>query len=175
MCYPRTRVDLAVAHPSRPSPRWLSSDFGGGSAVPCGSLVRVRDEELHWVAGLLEGEGCFTPKSRKLRDRTSFNPLIQVTSTDRDVLERLVSLVGGRIGGPYPTRRETHRPTYQWQFAGERARELMVLVRPLMFERRQKQIDIAIDKISQSRAVLDDRQVRINAHRERLGLPGRAL
>lgn len=100
--------------------------------------------ELYYVAGLLEGEGCFTPDRN--RRQNAVYPVIQVTSTDLDVLETLRSTCGGRIGGPNKVRKATHRPTYVWVLRGPDAVSLMRKVYPLMHERRQAQIDAAFDE-----------------------------
>jgi hypothetical protein len=56
----------------------------------------VSTHELHWLAGLLEGEGSFTagpPSSPRM-------PVISVNMTDEDVVARL-----GRIPGASDRRR----------------------------------------------------------------------
>jgi hypothetical protein len=65
-------------------------------------LPPLTDVEVAWIAGLLEGEGHFAPKA------------IIVNMTDRDVLERLAALTGGRLNGPYTYKnRPTSKPYYR--------------------------------------------------------------
>lgn len=97
--------------------------------------------DLHWLAGMLEGEGCFTPS----RGPTgAVSPRIQVTSVDLDVLEHIKELLGGSICGPLPVRKPTHTPTYQWRVGGWFAADFMQKIRPLMRARRRNQIDKAM-------------------------------
>lgn len=91
------------------------------------------------MAGVLEGEGCFTTNLtngvRQFR--------VQVSSADLDVLEKLKRLFDAPISGPYKTRAKHHAPLYRWGPNGKRARELMELVYPLMSKRRREQMDEA--------------------------------
>lgn len=63
-------------------------------------------KDIAWVAGLLEGEGCFyvSPDSRTLN--------IYMRSTDRDVVERLKAITGGTRNitayGPSVSRPSSH-------------------------------------------------------------------
>ncbi len=85
-----------------------------------------------WLAGLLEGEGCFGwyPKSCDM--------LVQVGMTDRDVIERAAALMGTAFRGPY--RQKSHQPIYQTAARGQTAVALMRELLPLMGERRQGRI-----------------------------------
>lgn len=50
-------------------------------------------KEIYWLAGLLEGEGCFHAY-RQGRKKTP-NPLVQVqvAMTDKDVVERIAGIM----------------------------------------------------------------------------------
>ena len=88
--------------------------------------------ELSWVAGLLEGEGCF----RALKSVRNISVACQMT--DLDVLRRLQYVVGGLINGPYQT--PGRRPRSTWQVRGAQARVLMAQLLPQMGLRRSKRI-----------------------------------
>lgn len=51
-------------------------------------LARASSSDIAWVAGLLEAEGSFRPRSDNSR------PIIQLNMTDRDVVERAYSILG---------------------------------------------------------------------------------
>ena len=98
-------------------------------------------ESLHWLAGLLEGEGSFLkpPPSKPTRI------ILSIEMTDRDVLERAARLLGVSVYDVPPTERTRKwRPSYRVILTNERAARLMRLLRPLMGLRRQQQIDAAI-------------------------------
>ena len=97
-------------------------------------------EELAWVAGFLEGEGFFWIQ----RSKKGFYRLgLGVTSTDKDVLERLQHLIpGSRIQGPYKQHGLGTKPHCRWVL-GMRgpAVQLLKELRPLMGQRRAARID----------------------------------
>lgn len=90
--------------------------------------------ELAWLAGLLEGEGCFS--YRKDRDI----PVLEVKMTDWDVMNRVALLFGRRVT-PIPPGREGYQPQYRARVQGEPARELMRLLKPHMGQRRAARIE----------------------------------
>jgi LAGLIDADG-like domain len=74
--------------------------------------------ERAWAAGILDADGCVTlrPPSKE----TSFrHPYVVVDSTDREVLEELLTLFGGSILAK-KARKETWRPQWSWRLYGAR-------------------------------------------------------
>lgn len=94
----------------------------------------LADVDAAWLAGLLEGEGCFTGKGGSLA--------IQLNMVDRDVLERVAKIVGAkRVRGPYRySGRPTSQPYYSWTLYGESARAVMRRILPFMGARRSAKI-----------------------------------
>jgi hypothetical protein len=95
--------------------------------------------ELHWLAGLLEGEGTFMtgpPSSPGL-------PVIAVNMTDEDVMARLGRIFERKVHVVRP-RNVRWRTSYQVRVNGSEAVRWMGLLRPLMGSRRQAQIDRAL-------------------------------
>jgi hypothetical protein len=61
--------------------------------------------------------------------------------TDRDVLERLAALTGGRLNGRYTYKgRPTSKPYYRVWISRSLAAQLMPLILPLMGSRRAARI-----------------------------------
>lgn len=89
--------------------------------------------ELAWLAGLLEGEGCFSV--RKDRD----TPTVEVKMTDLDVINRVAMLMG-RTVTPVPPANDRCLPQYRARLQGEPARELMRALLPYMGQRRSARI-----------------------------------
>jgi hypothetical protein len=99
----------------------------------------MRDTELYWLAGLLEGEGSFMRPPPSSPNQ----PVIGLQMTDEDVIEKVSSLVG--VG--YRRVRYNHpewKPVYALQVRGGRAVRLMRELSPFMGERRRGQIDRAL-------------------------------
>ena len=99
----------------------------------------MNKSDLYWVAGLLEGEGCFTIKSRKAGTLRDIVILCQMT--DEDVLKKLFRLTGvGRLNGPYTNGPRGKRPRWTWAVSGRPAYKLMKSLMPLMGKRRRARI-----------------------------------
>jgi len=82
-----------------------------------------------WTAGFLEGEGSFCPMSGS--DKRA---RVQANQNEREPLERLLQLFGGRI---YKLRKRDH---YVWMLRGVRAEVFLKQLLPMMCRRRQGQI-----------------------------------
>lgn len=95
--------------------------------------------ELYWLAGLLEGEGTFLagpPSSAAV-------PFIRVEMTDQDVVEHVAVLIERRVH-QHPPRTEQRKPSMSTTIKGAGAAHFMRLVRPLLGERRRRQVDRAL-------------------------------
>jgi hypothetical protein len=73
-------------------------------------LSQSRREELAWAAGFMDGDGNFTVSWRK-NGKTKI--AAQADQIDRRVLDRLQSVLGGAVYGPY-NRGEGRSPVYKW-------------------------------------------------------------
>jgi hypothetical protein len=114
------------------------------------------DHELHWLAGLLEGEGSFMagPPS------TPRTPVIAVHMTDEDVVARVGEIFECAVHVVRP-RNPRWRTTYVVRARGAKAVAWMTRLRPLMGERRREQIDRALACYApRSSAVLTDATAR---------------
>lgn len=96
------------------------------------------EKTRHWLAGLLEGEGSFLEGPPSDPNR----PRVVVGSTDRDVIEPVSDVFG--VDYIAEVQREDYKPFYKVQLRGTKAIDLMEEIRPLMSDRRQRQIDEAI-------------------------------
>lgn len=98
----------------------------------------MRTPDIHWAAGLLEGEGSFGyyPIAGG-----QCSPRLQVGMADLDVMERLRSLLGIKM---LIHRRKANRlatkPHYCMALSGKRAIGWMLTIYPLMGERRRAKI-----------------------------------
>ena len=116
--------------------------------------------DLHWLAGLLEGEGSFMtgpPSSPGL-------PVIAVNMTDQDVMARIGQIFERKVHVVRP--RNVHwRTSYQVRVNGRAAVRWMTVLRPLMGLRRQAQIDRALASYApRPVALLTDEAARAALH-----------
>lgn len=103
--------------------------------------MNIPINELYWIAGFLEGEGCFF-RNRNKRDCGTIG--ITVSQVQREPLERLDSFVKGHLK-QYSQDYIKGRIYHRWQIYGLKAEELMKAIFPLMSPKRQAQISVCIN------------------------------
>lgn len=94
-------------------------------------------EQIAWVAGFIEGEGCFSVKWHTLKDGTRRGrPQVVVQSCDHDVIARLHSWLGaGTLNGPYS--RGVNKPVYRWvAMRLDDVQQIVKMTLPYLGERR---------------------------------------
>lgn len=120
--------------------------------VKSGRPEDATDAEIHWLAGLLEGEGSFfagSPSAPNL-------PVLQVSMVDEDVIARVAALFAVTPSVVRP-RRANWRTSYTARVRGSRAVAWMHVLRPHLGARRRAQVDGAIASYEcRSRRLLDD-------------------
>lgn len=96
--------------------------------------AQVNIIEIAWLAGLLEGEGCFY-----IRKGHGATPKITLSMTDEDVLARAALL----MDKPYrllKQRHEGNKPVFRTEICGEKALQIMRNIFPFMGKRRTEKI-----------------------------------
>jgi hypothetical protein len=104
--------------------------------------VEIDELTLHWLAGLLEGEGSFCVG---LPSRP-YSPILIIKMTDEDTISKVASIfkVKYYLSTPKRYQEKGWKPAFAVRITGKHAVEWMTLLRPLMGQRRQMQIDKAI-------------------------------
>lgn len=94
----------------------------------------MTDAELHWLAGLLEGEGCFTPWVSPTTKKATAR--LSISMVDEDVISRVAVLLNRTY---YKKTRSADREQQQYrvEIKGKKAVEIMEILLPLMGQRRQ--------------------------------------
>lgn len=98
------------------------------------------DPNIAWLAGLLEGEGCFTYEENGQRWR---HARVTLGMTDADVVQRAAALMPGSryvVSHPPSRQRLGNKPLHIARCNGRSALTLMRLVLPYMGERRAARI-----------------------------------
>lgn len=101
--------------------------------VPCPAAHTPTLAELHWAAGFLEGEGCFSVASRK-------GARVQAAQVNRTPLEKLAGMFGGRLRDSKADRNPRWQAITWWTVNGSRALGVMQTLYPLLTEKRQAEI-----------------------------------
>lgn len=100
-------------------------------------------EELAYIAGLFDGEGCIT----FCKVRTSIYPQVTITNTDLDLLENLKEMYGGNIQR-LSKREDNWKQGYYWRLSWTRAVDFLSSIQPwLQIKDRQAQAVFAWNAI----------------------------
>lgn len=104
----------------------------------------LSSEELAYIAGFFDGEGCVVISKRKpYRDKkyTSYNLVTNISNTDKDVVDYIHSVIGGSIRENKKGKR--YRVCYANVFSSEQSYQLLKYLLPYLKVRR-KQAELAI-------------------------------
>jgi hypothetical protein len=87
--------------------------------------------DLYYAAGLIEGEGYFKSLPRDRYKSGKAPELgIRIQMSDREPLDRLTATIGGRITGPYKSRRINTKPLFSWHL--QRRAEVVAVTKALL-------------------------------------------
>lgn len=102
-----------------------------------GRIMETRGlKDICWLAGWLEGEGCFSLAKQSNRGGATI-PLIGANSTDKDTTKHAAKIMGTKVYGPY---KRSTKPVYTIHVSGRLAVEWMLTLYCLMGNRRQARI-----------------------------------
>lgn len=99
-------------------------------------MINMKD--VFWLAGLLEGEGCFKSSGNGVS--------IILGMTCRDVVERAARLLGANIQRPRQSTPPGHKDMVYCQVNANAAAGWMMTLYPLMGRRRKEAIEKALTK-----------------------------
>ena len=93
-------------------------------------LLNAPKEEIYWLAGLIEGEGCFYQQAR-------YVPIFVIAMSDVDVIHKVSWLLDGATQSFHELNK---RKMYRVTISGAKAIKLMLIMYPLMGNRRRIKI-----------------------------------
>ena len=106
------------------------------------AAVGQRYIDIVWAAGLFEGEGCISTPSRN----NCIKRVLYIGMTDKDVMERFVSVVGyGNLNGPQWKQGGT-KPVWQWSI--ERRPEVLRILKMFLPHLGKRRAEKAIEAIT---------------------------
>lgn len=128
-------------------------------------------EERAWLAGIFEGEGCFTGKFGNGRHKGR-SVRAQVKMSDRDTIEKFQRLIGiGNVKGPYLDGKGISKPMWAWTANSfEVFQQTICYLWPWLGERRKAKATELLKKYSAWQAIPRDqikRNPRIKVERNR--------
>lgn len=95
-------------------------------------------KDIAWVAGLLEGEGCFS--RRKGQKGNYHSPTIQLCMTDKDTVIRFAKITGAYKVILQKHRTKANKKVFRCVIYGSRAVQWMQTIYPLMGSRRKQKL-----------------------------------
>lgn len=98
-------------------------------------MVHIKLEDIIWLSGLLEGEGCFS---------YACSPTITLGMTDKDIVNRVAILFGKKTRGPYKYS-HNKKEVYYTSVCGSMAVSWMMILYALMGERRKQKMSEIIN------------------------------
>lgn len=104
--------------------------------------MMTREQEIIWLAGILEGEGCFRILTDKHNINTRAKLRVELTMTDKDVVEHAASIFPGTVRLRTP--HEQYKQAYRVSWCSAKAEEVMRAVLPYMGERRSAKISACL-------------------------------
>ena len=110
--------------------------------------VTIKNNDLYWLAGLLEGEGSFMKGPPSAPNR----PVISMQMTDKDIIEKAANIIGIGYCENKSTERKGYKKCWSVRTTGSRAMSIMRQVFSIMGERRQEQITKALDSHDPNKA-----------------------
>ncbi len=97
----------------------------------------MKEQDLYWLAGLLEGEAYFTYNG---------TARIDLQMTDKDIVERAAILLHGVNIVERISNNPKHKNVYRCVLNGEKAVDIMKQILPIMGKRRQARIQQIIER-----------------------------
>ena len=107
-------------------------------------MCPVRTRDIHWIAGLIEGDGCFFVRKGKYNNGPAYSayreyPGIDISMTDEDVVKHAHQIAGGTFSKlKHKTRGD--KSIYSLRLRGKHALSWMMTLFPLMGRRRQAKL-----------------------------------
>ena len=76
----------------------------------------VSEVDFAWAAGFIDGEGSFTVQKTKYKDKEYLYKRISAPQINREPLDRLSKILGGKVYGPYDNSRfiRGSKVLYSW-------------------------------------------------------------
>jgi hypothetical protein len=111
----------------------------------------MRNTDKAYLAGIIDGEGCVGIGIRKSGSRRGryLTPTLQVTNTQKELLDWLYKRYGGGIYAHRQTNQRGRKPTWLWSCAGQKALAAIRDARPYMLLKcEQADILLALPRYS---------------------------
>ena len=113
--------------------------------------LELSDFDLGWLVGMIEGEGNMACRIGKKKNGSYLGTTISISSTDKDMIDRLQELVPlGRAAYKREPKVAHHKTQYLWSVnKRQEVRTITETILPYLSERRKEQFGNALQKIKE--------------------------
>lgn len=112
----------------------------GGQTHGVSKVEQLSAEQLAYIAGFFDGEGCVHIGGR--RHNSSYNLEVSASNTDKAVLDMLQLCFGGRIDTVKKTKSH-YKQCYKWRAVSTQAKDFLSNIKLFLTVKKQ-QAEIAI-------------------------------
>ena len=108
--------------------------------------MMVKESDLAWLAGFIDGEGSITIAKRKRQKSINYNYDLQlrIINTDKSLLDHCQSIIGkGEIKAPLVAK-ATYKQSWSWSLWANSAKEALIKVSPYLVG-KQMQAKLGIE------------------------------
>jgi hypothetical protein len=110
-------------------------------------MTKTRLADLAWAAGFIDGDGSIFKK----RANYKYEYLsLGVDNSEREPLDRLVALFGGKVNGPYRGSSLGKKPRFQWVLIGTAADLAIQAMWPWLCSQRRHQYESVITQLKEA-------------------------
>ncbi len=110
------------------------------------------EADLHYAAGFLDGEGCFT-----VTNKHYCRARVMCENTYRPAIEWLHTTFGGLARFDISGKKTNHRPTHRWVLSDRDAAEFCAVIAPYLREKAEQAL--LIIAIQQTKGFLEGRRI----------------
>jgi hypothetical protein len=97
--------------------------------------------ELAWLAGLFDGEGCvgfYRKRDKRNTSRTAYYIVATIAMTHAPTIQRVVELTGSQINFTKRYKNEKHRTCFAWRVQNAKARVFLEAILPYSFTKAEE-------------------------------------
>jgi hypothetical protein len=106
--------------------------------------MKLAEIDKGWIAGIIDGEGSICLTRQKANEHRS--PELEVTSTTKEMLEKLQGLCGGSIS-IQKVYQAHYKPSWHWNIKGNKVLELLSEIREyLLVPEKKYRADLLVNE-----------------------------
>jgi len=104
--------------------------------------------EIGWLAGLIEGEGTISVELKRRGDSVYASPYLQVVNTNKEIVEKVLSIIGNSAKIYKTYHKGSKRPAWQIKiYRRSGLKKVLEMIKPHVTETTRKKIELICELI----------------------------